>query len=98
MRVSGWRQQRLLTDGTDGAGSTGADVAAWTRYAGLVVRATNKAATRAGVTRGGGGLAVGGGPAADGQRAEERRGRVVVPQSSGGERSSGQLEQEHARG
>lgn len=47
------------------------------------MQAKNKAATRAGVTRGGGGLAVGGGPAADGQRAEERE-EGDVPQSSGG--------------
>jgi len=74
--VSGCRQQRLLAVAAVLAvGGTGAGVAAWSRYAKLVVVQTqDKAEMRASVTRGGGGgeLAVGGELGAGGRRRRDR--------------------------
>ena len=89
MRVSGWRQQRLLAVAAVLAdGGTGAGVAAWSRYAKLVVVQTqDKAEMRAERHKGRRRRKTGGGrrrrrrdrlglPVAAGYRALERRARA----------------------
>ena len=72
MRVSGWRQQRLLAVAAVLAGGgTGAGVAAWSRYAKLgVVQAQDKAETRAERHKGR-------------RRRRRRRDRLGLPVSAG---------------